>query len=356
MKTASRSATGIVCGALAVLLLATAASAQGVEAARPVKHSELPGVQEHHGRIEGDTIEECWTIPSLPFTATGSTCGYVNDYDEACPYLGSISPEVVYCYSPPYYLCATITLCESYYDTKVYVYEDEYTQGSPLACNDDYDCPTLYRSQLDAVYMMPGHTYYIVVDGYGGDCGDYVLDMYEVLCPGPCDIVCEGVPEGEPTCYDGYDDVYNGGCSSLTFSTIPPGSDPYVVCGESGVFEFDGSTYRDTDWFLIYPCGGMPITITVEAEFAALYGFVDLREGCENPVFYSYDVAAECVVASMTEYLPLGQFAVFVAPADWLPEYECGSEYALTIEGYTEHCDPTPVENASWGRVKALYR
>ena len=79
MKTASRSATGIVCGALAVLLLATAASAQGVEAARPVKHSEVPGVQEHHGRIEGDTIEECWTIPSLPFTATGSTCGYVND-------------------------------------------------------------------------------------------------------------------------------------------------------------------------------------------------------------------------------------------------------------------------------------
>jgi len=346
----------ILCVALAALLLAAAASAQTTDVGRPAKTSETAGVQEHHGRIEGDTIEECWTIPSLPFTDTGSTCGYVDDYDEACPYLGSISPDVVYCYSPPYYMCVTISLCDSYYDTKVYVYEDEHTQGNPLACNDDYNCTALYRSQLDAVYMMPGHTYYIVVDGYGGQCGDYVLDMYEVLCPGPCDIVCEGTPEGEPTCYDGYEDVYNGGCSSLTFSTIPAGTSPYVVCGETGVFGYGSVTYRDTDWYLIYPCGGVPITATVEAEIPVVLIFVDLRGWCYDFDVYSSILADECVPTSLTEYLPAGQFAVFIAPADWLPEYECGSEYALTIEGYTEHCDPVPVENVSWGRVKALYR
>ena len=115
METVARGAMRtVVCAALAVLLLAAAAEAQVTGAVRPLKHSETTGAEEHHGRIEGDTIEECWTIPSLPFMDTGSTCGYENDYDEACPYLGSISPEVVYCYSPPYYLCATISLCESY--------------------------------------------------------------------------------------------------------------------------------------------------------------------------------------------------------------------------------------------------
>jgi hypothetical protein len=180
--------------------------------------------------------------------------------------------------------------------------------------------------------------------------------MYEVLCPGPCDIVCEGRPEGEPTCYDGYDDQHNAGCSNDTWLHIAVDPSPIVICGESGVFEFEGSTYRDTDWFLIYPCGGVPITITIEAEFEAMLAFIDLREGCANASIWSYEYAAECTVVSLTEYLPVGQFAVFVAPADWLPEYECGSEYSLTIEGYTEHCDPTPVEATSWGRLKALYR
>ena len=58
---------------------------------------------------------------------------------------------------------------------------------------------------------------------------------------------------------------------------------------------------------------------------------------------------------TLTEYLPEGLFAIFVAPDDWLLDYECGVEYSLTIEGYTEHCDPTPVESKSWGAIKALY-
>ena len=71
---------------------------------------------------------------------------------------------------------------------------------------------------------------------------------------------------------------------------------------------------------------------------------------------YSYVFANECEETSLTEYLPLGQFAVFVAAAEWDLAHACGAEYSLTIEGYTEHCDPTPVENMSWARVKSLYR
>jgi hypothetical protein len=218
------------------------------------------------------------------------------------------------------------------------------------------DPPVSYTSWLEEVEIFAGHTYYIVVDGYGGQCGDYVLAIEEIDCSGPCDVICVGVPEGEPTCYDGYDDQYNGGCSSLTWSYIPAGPGPFVVCGEGGVFDFGGSTYRDTDWYLIYPCGGVPISITVEAEFGVLFGFVEGVPECTNPGFLSYAFADQCTPSTLTEYLPCGSFAIFVSTDEWDPAYACGLEYSLTVEGYTEHCDPTPVESMSWARVKSLYR
>ncbi len=34
-------------------------------------------------------------------------------------------------------MCVSVSLCDSYYDTKIYLYEDEWTPGFPLGCNDD---------------------------------------------------------------------------------------------------------------------------------------------------------------------------------------------------------------------------
>jgi hypothetical protein len=344
----------------ALLVLVLVAGAQAPSIAIPEKDSPTTGEMKYEGRIEGDTIEECWTIPSLPFYDVGTTCEYLHDYEEACPWGGSLSPDAVYCYEPPYDMCLSISLCNSFYDTKLYVYEDGLTPGVPFACNDDnFDCvapPVDYTSWISDVEVFTGHTYYIVVDGYGSSCGDYVLEVEEVDCTPPCDIVCVGIPEGEPTCYDGYEDLYNSGCSGDAYSYIPVSPEPLTFCGESGVFEFEGSLYRDTDWYLIYPCSGVPVTVTVEAEFDVMLAFIDLRGGCMNMDIYSYDQANACEPAVVSEYLPMGQYAIFVSPDDWLPEYECGIEYSMTVEGYTEHCDPTPVEPVSWGRVKALYR
>jgi len=185
--------------------------------------------------------------------------------------------------------------------------------------------------------------------------------MDEVVCPEPpepCDVICDGVPEGEPTCYDEYDDMFNGGCNSTVpvFSTIPVSAGPYTVCGESGVFPFAGSTYRDTDWYRIYPCGGAPITITVEAEFNVLIGFVSGIEDCVAAAFIVSATALPCTPVTLTEYLPYGPVAIFVTTSDWDLQWTCGLEYSLTVEGYTEHCDPTPVEDTTWTTIKAMYR
>jgi hypothetical protein len=143
-----------------------------------------------NGRVGGDDIASCTTILSLPYDDTGNTCSYTDDYDEVCPYSGSTSPDVVYCYAPSSDATVTISLCNpgTSYDTKLYVYEDSYTPGFPYACNDDY-CPG-YISEIQDLPMWLGSTYYIVVDGYGGACGDYEITLEEAPPPPPppCDM------------------------------------------------------------------------------------------------------------------------------------------------------------------------
>ena len=345
---------------IALFVLSSVALAISPTAVMPVKESQMNDMGTPDGREGGETIATAWTIYALPFNDVGNTCDNIDDYDEACPYTGSTSPDVVYAYAPAADMCVSISLCDSYYDTKVFVYEDVVGNVPIDGCNDDnFNCvdpPVSYTSWIESVVLLAGHTYYIVVDGYGGGCGDYVLEMTEVDCPEPCDVICVGVPEGEPTCYDGYDDVFNSGCNGtgFPFSIQPVGNT--TICGESGVYDFGGSTYRDTDWYQIYPCGGVPISITVEAEFGVLFGFVEGIGDCVAPAFYSYTTAAECTPTTLTEYLPNQPFAIFVSTDSWDTSYLCGSEYSLTIEGYTEHCDPTPVENTTWTTIKSLYR
>ena len=169
-------------------LIAASALAAGTSSAQPAveKDSKPTGVPTYEGRDPGDTIEDPFVIDYLPFYGTGDTCPFINDYDACCPYTGSTSPDVVYAYEPAADMCVSISLCNSFYDTKVFVYEDAWTPGSPVACNDDnFDCvdpPVDYTSWIEEVELLEGQTYYIVVDGYGNQCGDYVLEVEEIYC------------------------------------------------------------------------------------------------------------------------------------------------------------------------------
>jgi len=144
--------------------------------AMPASGRMLPAGGSSHGdRTGGDTVASAYPIPGLPFTDTGTTCGFANDYDAVCPYTGSTAPDVVYGYTPPTDQYVTIDLCGSTYDTKVYVFEN--TVGNVIACNDDY-CN--YQSFLSQVPFAAGNTYYIIVDGYAASCGFYVLQMMDL--------------------------------------------------------------------------------------------------------------------------------------------------------------------------------
>jgi hypothetical protein len=201
-----------------MLLLGTVAAvaSNSLSPTAPAKHD--PGITPPNGTFQGgDTIESAVVIPSVPFFTTGTTAGYNHDYDEACPYTGSNSPDVVYAWTAPSSGHLEIHTCNSGYDTKIYVYENVWTPGAPLACNDDSpDCDGLpYRSWIHLMPVIAGSTYYVVVDGYGGDFGDYLLTLDWVVGPEPCDVVCPAgaFDENEPDCYDGYEDLTNSGCS-----------------------------------------------------------------------------------------------------------------------------------------------
>ena len=140
------------------------------------EYSGLPVNSESADRQGGDTVDDATVIDALPFNDTGSTSEANDDYDEICPYDAPGSNDVVYSYTPAEDVVLNITLCNgSDYDTKLYLYENEVTAGAPFACNDD-ECPD-YVSELIGVEVVGGNTYYIVIDGYGGEAGNYVLDI-----------------------------------------------------------------------------------------------------------------------------------------------------------------------------------
>lgn len=310
-------------------------------------------------RQGGDTIETAVVFEQLPIEITGTTTGYTDDYDEACPYTGSTSPDVVYVYHPGEFAvpCETvdIDLLGSTYDTKVYVYD---SQLDLVACNDDfyYD----YVSKIEDLALFSGETYAIVIDGYGGDHGDYVLNVvkYEncyVSCPPGAE------REDEPPLQDGVPDTFNSGCDGDTATPaivpLPVGGGMVDFCGLQGWIRIDDDVTPDIDWFsLVIGPGG-----TVSGFFANNVGgllYVITPGGCDGLQIQQAIEVWPCYEHELT---------IVGDPGDvvWLriatPDIEpgCGGAtpqswpYRLVLDGMA---DVVAVEGRSWSSVKGLFR
>jgi len=349
--------------ACTVLLLASAAATGPGAAAktRPAATaSRLPDRPADAPRIGGDTIETAVGIFTLPYADTGSTAGALNDYDEICPWDGSDSPDVVYAIKQTVDTHVTIDLCGSGYDTRVFVYD--YLRNL-VACNDDNPdaeppCNGL-DSRIDALLLEAGIPYYIIIDGYGGDSGDYALsvsvaDVPVLDCPDGAQV------EGEPPMVFGVADAYNCGC----FCLDPPlrvqklGIDAAGVtfaCFRSGWNGIPGGNARDFDTIAttVGTAGLLrcelavewPTELTVMApgcDFAEIYGFADAQPGLDGEL----DLA-----------LPPGTPVwIVLTPSPYVdPGYALPLEYdlQLMIEG---QATTTANETTSWGALKAAYR
>lgn len=144
----------------------------------------------------GNDFATALPIASLPFSATGTTLGYTNNYDAVCPYTGSTAPDVVYSYTPAANGVINISLCNdpTNYDSKLYVMD---AAQNVIACNDDFcstiSYPNAYVSQVGSVNVTGGITYYIVVDGYGSSAGNYEIYVENAtVYPVPPNDECTG--------------------------------------------------------------------------------------------------------------------------------------------------------------------
>ena len=318
-------------------------------------------------RQGGDDIYSAVPIYGLPYTNTGTTNGFLDDYDVACPYTDSTSPDVVYSYTPATNEAVSVDLCGSSYDTKAYILDSALT---PIACNDDFhydDICGYYTSLIEGAVLTGGETYYIVVDGYYGDFGDYAIAVDSFI---PCVVACpaDAVPEGEPTMYDGYADEYNSGCNGVSTNNfqafnwindedgLPPFDGCGWMCGKSGWhLNATGGEERDTDWFVATALTTGLMTFTVESEYPCnIYQLIPSPMDC-LAVDVGLSAIADCgAPATLSIPVIAGEVVyLWVGPTTYTgPVLEFN--YSMTVCNH--EFESVSNEDMNWGQVKDLYK
>ena len=329
---------------IAILMTAATALAINLESTAPLKPAYQvtpPPADPDVLRQGGDTIADAVPIP-IPYEIAGSTTGYSTDYDEVCPYDGSVAPDVVYSLTPADDISVNIDLGGSAYDTKVYVYDADLNL---VACNDDF-YPD-YTSKLENVLLVGGMQYSLVIDGYGDAFGDYnlVIEGYVecvLVCPAGAQL------EGEPPLVEGYIDTHNNGCSG---ASSPDDFQPItysLFCGVSGWFD----TSRDTDWFLYtIPANGV-LEVIGDAE-KATYMFELGPQDCAAVGVIQNVIIGPCAEATMTIVGDPGSTVWF-----WTGPTTFGEgvveEYDYIL--FSNIGSPSAIENHSLTEIKGLFQ
>ncbi|MEZ4389015.1 MAG: hypothetical protein R3D98_15825 [Candidatus Krumholzibacteriia bacterium] len=334
--------------ALLILLMAASALAYDLGNTAPPKassHHTAPPPDPEVIRQGGDTILDAVLLTWPVVGVTGTTVGYTNDYDEACPYTTSTAPDVVYKFTPERDIVVDIDMLGSAYDTKIYVYDSGFQL---IACNDDF-YPD-YVSKIEQLPLSGAAKYYLVIDGYGEEAGDFVLTISEFE---PCVVACPAGAqlEGEPPLVDGYQDAYNGGCNSPEFGNPFQSIWSWGFCGKSGWFVSpDGSQSRDTDWYELVVPGYGYIEIVGDAEFAT-YMFELAPQDCGSVAVVQNVVAGPCSEGTITIPGSPGSTVWFwVGPTT----FDGSGEYDYVL--YTNWWSAAVrTESHSWSTVKQLF-
>jgi len=153
--------------------------------------------------------------------ATGSTSTAADGVLVPCMKFDSVDLE--FSWTAPSAGAYQIDLLGSDYDTALMVLDGD-CDGAQLACNDDF--ADVQSAVL--VNLVQGQTIVIVVDGYGGASGDFVLSISTAEATDCCEASVFGGC-GDTTCQDAVCAVSDGCCSDVWSNGCATGIAP-VVC------------------------------------------------------------------------------------------------------------------------------
>jgi len=167
------------------------------------------------------------------------------------------------------------------------------------------------------------------------------------------------VQEGEPALEEDYVDLWNGGCNSPP--TYPfqylcgNGDHELTLCCNAGNYNYQGSEYRDTDWFIIYKASE-PFAVTGEAEYPT-YLFqlaFDPVQRCDGDVTVDQQILLDpCVPSTLPLSGDIGdEVWVWGGCAGW----ENYPEFAYILEFQGIEGAHTATQYTTWGAVKSMFR
>jgi len=311
---------------------------------KPLGAPYVPPAEPRQG---GDNLGNAYVIGALPFSDTGTTTGYLQDYTASCG--SNASPDVVYTWVANATGTITVSLCGSSYDTVVHVHENAI--GNEIGCNDDF-CSL--QSQLSNLAVTTGNTYIIIVTGYSSANGAYTLAVTLDEPPTPFECPAGALHENEPACVDNYQDHFNGGCNSTPYvwqDLDGQAAGCAVMCGLTCTYNNGGVSTRDTDWFMSTGTG-TTVNVTGNANFAYMMALM-YGPSCAN-LQYIYVIGVAGVPSTLSYAISAGaDVATFFAPSVFtgLPT----GEYAFEICGILDG-GPVPTQTTTWGSLKNQYK
>ncbi|MCP4583857.1 MAG: hypothetical protein GY839_19780, partial [candidate division Zixibacteria bacterium] len=147
----------------------------------------LSSFHELSSDLVGEDCETPITINFLPVTHVDNSCNYEDD-------IGYSGDDVVYQLNLAECMDVTISLCNTdpIFDTYLWLYPADDCGGTPIAEDDDYcTSPDYGTSEIQAT--LSAGTYFIGVDAYTGQCGEFTLDVTGTPAgPAPANDACAG--------------------------------------------------------------------------------------------------------------------------------------------------------------------
>jgi hypothetical protein len=219
-------------------------------------------------------------------------------------------PDTWYTFTLPEDASVAASTCnDASYDTCLGIFDESMTL---VAVNDDGAGCDSYSSLLPACNLSAG-TYYLVVDSWGVDSGDYGLTVNFQEAIGPCeDYDCTGLDdEGEGWTMD---DTVNGGCNSEPPVWMPLDT-PGELCGSFYTYNNGETDSRDTDWYEVLLFGDSYLTVEAFSCATTAYSVALYNGTCDAPVQIAWhDGDAFGEVGFTSDCLPAGTYWVIVLP------------------------------------------